>query len=214
MLNLTNVDISLPTSAEIPNTISAQRVGRAYEGTIGNDLFADTVLEIDYARQTVRLYDPATYQYKGGGKSFPLTIHDGMPAVRAKFDVSGHKSGEGGFVINTALDAPLLISDRFAQAAPSFFVAHEDHFSSLPANWTEAGNAVMARIKDFQIGPYEVAGAAGRVCGREIAGRRRSPGRGRNRRGNAPAVHRDSITSGKSPISRATGRFDPTTTRT
>ena len=30
--------------------------------------------ELEYGRQTVRMYDPAAFQFKGAGKSFPLTM--------------------------------------------------------------------------------------------------------------------------------------------
>ena len=50
-----------------------------YQGTIGNDVFSGVVMELDYGRHTVRMYDPAAFHYKGAGKSFPLTMPGRCP---------------------------------------------------------------------------------------------------------------------------------------
>jgi hypothetical protein len=155
VLNLSGVDISLPDFAQIADSDFGARVGRAYEGTIGNDVFAGVVMEIDYARQTVRMYDPAGYQYSGRGKSFPLTFHDGMPVIRAKFNAGGHRDVEGEFALNTALDAPVVISDKFAQQH-HLFSSHMKTIPVAPNELNVGGNAVIGRLESFQIGGYEI----------------------------------------------------------
>jgi len=157
VLNLANLDAAIPKLDSNPNSGFASRVGRPYEGTIGNDLLSDMVLEISYGRQTVRLYDAGSFQYKGGGKSMPLTIHDGLPAVRAKIEIGGHKSGEVLFIVNTALTAPLLISDRYAHQH-HLFKGRLKTYPIAPGELGIGGNAVMARAEVFQIGPYSVPG--------------------------------------------------------
>jgi hypothetical protein len=154
VLNLTGVDISLPEIGSVAKSDFGARVGRAYEGTLGNDVFAGVVTELDYGRQTARLYDPETFHFSGHGKSLPLVMRDGMPAVKAKVEVSGHKSGEVLFILNTALDVPLVISEHFAQQHHFF-----SHLKTVPVGPGElgvGGNAVMARIERFEIGPYQI----------------------------------------------------------
>jgi PDZ domain len=155
VLGLSGVDISLSSLGEIPNNDFGARVGRVYEGALGCDLFAGVVMEIDYARKTVRIYDPAGYRYSGGGKNFPLKFHDGMPVVRAKVDVNGRKSAEALFVLNTTLDASLVLSDAFAQQH-HLFSSHMKTSAVGPGELNVTGNAVVARIESFQIGPYNV----------------------------------------------------------
>jgi hypothetical protein len=155
VLNLSGVDLSLVNFGQFADPDFGARVGRPYEGTIGSDMFTGVVVELDYARQTVRLYDPGSYQYTGKGKSLPLTVYDGMPMVRAKFTVGGRKSGEAMFVVNTALNASLVISDKFAQQHHLF----SSHAKTIPVARGELGvgdSAVVARLEDFQIGPYTV----------------------------------------------------------
>ncbi|HXO87837.1 MAG TPA: PDZ domain-containing protein [Candidatus Acidoferrales bacterium] len=155
VLNLTDVDFSLAQLGSQTNNDFGPRLGRGYEGTIGNDMLSGAVIEIDYGRQTVRLYDPASYHYKGAGKGFPLTMRDGMPAVRAKVDVAGRKSGEALFVINTALDVPLLISDRFANQR-HFFSSHLKTVPLASGELGVGGKAVLGRVEYFEIGPYQI----------------------------------------------------------
>jgi hypothetical protein len=153
-LNLSGVDISLAALAAIANKDFAARVGRPYEGTLGTDFLASVVVELDYARQTVRLYDPAAYRYSGHGKSFHLTLSSGMPIVQAKINVTG-KALEADFAVDTALDAPVLIFDRYADAHHVF----TSHFRTIPATDLPsegAGSAVLARLKSFQIGPFVI----------------------------------------------------------
>lgn len=157
VLNFSGVDILLPNFAEIADNDFGARVGRAYEGTIGNDVFGAVVVELDYARQSVRFYDPATFQYSGAGKSFPLTFHDGMPVVRAKFSAGGHGSVEAEFILNTSQSAPLVLSDKFAQAH-HVFSSHMKTISVAPGELGFGGNAVVARLDEFRIGPYQVQG--------------------------------------------------------
>ncbi len=155
LLNLSGVDISLGSLAETAKKDFAAYVGRPYEGTIGNDVLADAVVEIDYARQTVRLYDPATYQYSGRGKSLHLSLTSGEPVVQAKFTETNGKTFEGNFGVDTALDASIVISGKFGQM-------HNLHFArtkTIPATDIELGGVqlpVFARIMQVSVGPYDI----------------------------------------------------------
>ena len=136
------------------------------------------------------------------------------PPIKAKVTVAGHKSGEVLFILNTALDVPLVISDHFAQQH-HFFSSHMKTVPIAPGELGVGGNAVMARIEDFQIGPYEVAGSARGVCAGEVVGRRRFASGGRNRRRNASAIYTYAgLTFAKWLSWLRIARFAPTITRT
>ncbi len=155
LLNLSGVDISLGSLAETTKKDFGAYVGRPYEGTIGNDVLADAVVEIDYARQTVRLYDPATYQYSGRGKSFHLNLASGEPVVQAKFTETNGKTFDGSFAVDTALDASIVISGKFEQAHHLHFT----HTKTIPATDIQLGSVqqpVLARIMQVSVGPYDI----------------------------------------------------------
>ena len=154
VLNLSGVDVTFASLGEVAKQDFGAQVGRAYEGTLGNDLLASAVMEINYARQTVRLYDPASYQYGGRGKGVPLLFIAGLPVVHAKISVSGLKTVEGDFVLDTALNASLLI-------APAFADSHKLRpHKTIPSTVFAAGSsdpAELARVNAFDLGPFTVA---------------------------------------------------------
>jgi len=145
----------LPTSAR--EHFGAQ-IGRAYQGTLGNDFLGSVVAEIDYGRQTVRLYDPGSYKYSGAGTSIPLTFSRGMPLIHAKIDLPGQKAREGEFAIGTALDAAILVSEQFAETH-HLFSAHMKTIQSSDPQINNGENIALGRAKGFQIGPYQVESA-------------------------------------------------------
>lgn len=90
--------------------------GRQYGGTIGGDVLSRAVIAIDYARDTVRMFDPGTYKYEGHGGVLPLSFTDGMPVIRAKFSTPKGKQMEADFGVDTALIAGIVMSQKFSEA--------------------------------------------------------------------------------------------------
>jgi len=150
-LELAGVTFLLPSLPQVPKPNFAARVGRAYEGTLGKDFAGSVVVEIDYARKTVRLYDPAVYQYSGRGTSFHLAFAGAMPVVQAKFSVTSNKVLEAGFGVNPALDVSVLISDHYEGGRPL-----SSHVKTILAMDPNGGDAVLGRLPMFQIGPIPV----------------------------------------------------------
>jgi hypothetical protein len=156
VLDLGGFQMEMQALPALAKTNFAAQVGRAYEGTLGEDFFANVVIEIDYARQTVRLYDPAAYQYSGPGRSLPLTFSGGMPVIPGKLSLTGGKMIEGNFAVNTALDASVSLSEGFAKAH-GMRVPRIKTIRSTEQPSDGAGGAALARMKIFEIGPYAVA---------------------------------------------------------
>ena len=102
--------------------------GRVYDGTLGDDFLQRVVVEIDYQRQTVRLYDPSSYNYSGTGASFPLTFSASLPVIQAKFTDPKGKSLEAPFVVGTANDSSAIVFDRFSETHHIF----SSHWKTIP----------------------------------------------------------------------------------
>jgi hypothetical protein len=155
VLALPGVALPFVTLPVVSRDNFAQQVGQPYQGTLGRDFFDRVVVEVDYHRQTVQLYDPSTFVYAGQGKSFPLTFSGPVALIRAKFDVPGHRSETADFAVDTALDSGVIFyrgytdSQRISAA----------HFKSEPASFPEVDDAAkifLGRLKAFQIGPYQL----------------------------------------------------------
>src|SRR5688572_17140780 len=50
--------------------------GFEFDGVIGYDFINEFVVEIDYLKKIMNLYDPRTYSYRGRGEAIPLMLDD------------------------------------------------------------------------------------------------------------------------------------------
>ncbi len=158
VLELPGVDVPLATLSVMGSADFGTIVGRPYEGTLGNDFLTRVVVEIDYGQQAVRLYDPSAFHYAGKGTSLPLSFAGVTPEIHAKFSELEGRSGDGEFLVNTALDASVVFSSHFAEAHRLF----SSHMTSVQTADPELDNGEtisLARLDSFQMGAYDAAGA-------------------------------------------------------
>jgi hypothetical protein len=152
VLHLPGVDVPFSSLPVVEHKEFVVQVGRRYAGTLGNDFLARVIVEVDYARQTVRLYDPGVYKYAGQGKSIPLTFIDGKPVLRAKF--SGHRgTEEADFELDSALDDAIVFSEPFADSH-KLISGRASGISAFRPEWTDSPRNSVGRLKAVQLGPY------------------------------------------------------------
>jgi len=152
VLNLTGVDIPFAKLPQQARPDFGTQFGRAYEGTLGADFFQRVIVEIDYVRRTVRLYDPAIYKYSGQGTPIPLSFVNGTPAIDARLIEPKGKAVQGQFAVNTALDGATVVSAQFAEAHRLLV-----HWKTIPTfdPEIEAGpGETTGRPKGIYLGPY------------------------------------------------------------
>jgi hypothetical protein len=157
ILSFPGVDMPLAHFPKIDKPDFSQQVGRPYQGTLGADFFNRIVVEIDYGRQTLRFYDPAAYKYSGNGTIFPLRFDNGVPVIKASFKLAGLKTHDEDFVVNTALDASVLVSNRFAEAR-RIFSSHVKTINASDPQIEGGATVALGRLTDFAIGRYEIRG--------------------------------------------------------
>jgi hypothetical protein len=75
--------------------------GRHLDGLVGQQLFRQYVVEIDYTNQLVRLHDPRTYAYKGTGDALPLTDNQNYFLVSIKIETPEGKRLDARLVVDT-----------------------------------------------------------------------------------------------------------------
>lgn len=152
-LEFAGVHLTLPDLPQISKPSFAAQFGRTYEGTLGRDFFESFVVAIDYARNTVRLYDPAAYHYSGHGKSFHFSFSGDMPVIPAKFNMNG-KTLEANLGIDTAQAASVVFSTRYASAHR--MLSHVKTIPAMDDTPDDITDAVLGRMRLFQIGPFDV----------------------------------------------------------
>src|SRR5215207_5193157 len=90
-------------------------MGHKMDGILGYEFFRRYVVELDYENLLVSVYEPAGFEYKGGGESLPLAFELNHPYVRAKVAMPGRDPVEGKFVLDTGSNFPLILLDSFVK---------------------------------------------------------------------------------------------------
>lgn len=157
ILNFPGVDMPFITLPTIDKSDFSQEVGRPYQGMLGADFFNRVVVEIDYNRQTLRLYDPTVYKYTGKGAVLPLRFSGSAPLIKASLKLAGQKTREEDFVVNTALDASVMISDRFSDVH-RIFSSHVKTINASDPQIEGGATVALGRLTVFEIGRYEIQG--------------------------------------------------------
>ena len=155
LLELPGLQITMSSLPELSREKFAEQSGQPSLGVLGKDFFDRVVIEVDYVRQTVQLYDPSVFTYTGSGKSFPLSFAGGVPLLRAKAEIAGHKTVDADFVLDTALDSGIVFYRTFTDSER----ISAAHFKTVPASYPEIDDGakiLLGRLKGFQIGAYSV----------------------------------------------------------
>jgi PDZ domain-containing protein len=135
--------------------------GRRVYGDIGFNALKNLVVELDYARRTFLVHDPARFVYHGRGAVFPATLEagydpqiegelrvSGLPPIRTRFTLD---TGAGGTVIS----APIV--DRYRLADHASGIVPQPHSAPLADGVNGAVfETVTARIEGIRLGPYAI----------------------------------------------------------
>jgi PDZ domain-containing protein len=155
LLELPGLQIPMTSLPEKSRQKSAEQTGQPSLGVLGKDFFDRVVIEVDYARQTVQLYDPSVFAYSGTGKSFPLSFAGDVPLLRAKAEISGHKTVDADFVLDTGLDSAIVFYRAFTDSE-RISAAHFKTVSASYAEIDDGAKILLGRLKGFEIGPYAI----------------------------------------------------------
>jgi hypothetical protein len=132
------------TVATLPLDWFSREVGRSTDGFLGSNVFRNYVVEIDYANQVLRFYDPAAYSYSGPGQRLPLQfIWNDIPTVRAEVVMQDGTAIMGTFLVDSGATTALWLTKDFSEAHPEFLSAQET--IELPSV-VAVGGEVSARL--------------------------------------------------------------------
>lgn len=128
--------------------------GQRINGVIGDDLLAHLVVELDYARRSIELYEPAPYHQPRHFKKLDVRWIDGLPTVRAKLRLGG-RTVAGNFVLNTGASGGILVSREFLEANRMFPFAGKTIPGSIVAASGEQ-KVSLARGEWLELGSWQV----------------------------------------------------------
>jgi hypothetical protein len=130
--------------------------GRTVDGVLGLELFKQYLVEIDYERETLKLYESATYSHNGSGGVIPLRMFKGgLVLVRTKVDVSDHDQLETDLAIDSGTYSTLRLHRPFAEKhkmlESSRTIVHSSGFG-LGGEFAEA----LGRVQALELGPFKL----------------------------------------------------------
>ena len=91
----------------------ARRRWRKRDGILGEGFFRRFVVEIDVAKQRLRLFEPKTFEYHGTGEILPISFTKDTPVIDATITPEGRGQIAGRFEIDTGCDGDLCIGHEF-----------------------------------------------------------------------------------------------------
>jgi len=169
VLKMPGVQVPMVTLPVIAHPKFAEQFGQNVRGVLGRDFLSRTVVEINYNRQTLQIYDPASFTYSGQGTSFPVTMTPAGPAVRAKFEISGHKAFEAQFVVDTAVDYSFLFSRAFTDSQ-KISAAHFHSQEASDPQVDDGAKIFLGRVRAFELKPYTIENSIGAFSQQNLKG--------------------------------------------
>ena len=123
------------------------------DGVLGLEFLKKFVVEVDYEAQTLTLFAPEKYEYKGTGEVIAIKIKDGTPMVRLKMTTSGGKSIEDYFELDNGMSATLALR---TPAVKKYGLLAQTQTIEAPID-IEAGGEYrrrLGRLKSLQLGHF------------------------------------------------------------
>jgi len=100
--------------ASLPS--DARRRWRKRDGILGEGFFRRFVVEINVAKQRLRLFEPKTFDYRGAGEILPITFKRDTPIIDATITPQGRAAITARFEVDTGCDGDVCIGHEFVAA--------------------------------------------------------------------------------------------------
>jgi predicted aspartyl protease len=113
-IRLGDVELRVDSAVSIALSSLEPALGHRIDGILGHSVFAQYVVEVDYAADTVRLYRPDEYRPDPAARAVPLRIADEHAMVDAELFVGGQPVA-GTFLLDTGASSELSLNAPFVR---------------------------------------------------------------------------------------------------
>jgi hypothetical protein len=154
-----NVVLDLTGARVPPSTIAVwdfssllPALGRQWDGVLGYDVISRVVVRVDYERQQITLYDPATFTPDAHATVLPVTFLGNLPLVQARMALPGRAPVDTVCAIDSGADG-FHLSTPFTNANHVLDSVQK----KISASAIGAGGdskEFAGRIAGLQLGPY------------------------------------------------------------
>ena len=131
---------------------------RDVDGILGKEFFDQFVVEIDYARRLLNVYDRSSYKYAGSGKDIPLEVGEQHIFARAQIKAVGRAPLAGRFLLDTGSAQAVSLMKPFMNEHN--LLPSTEGMTSLPAcglGGHEKEKSWIGTLEALQLGEFKVA---------------------------------------------------------
>ena len=125
---------------------------------IGQTVFQQYVVEVDYETPAIRLYDPAQFHYNGPGQTLPLTMEGGNPFVTATLTTTNGKSFQARVAVDTGGGSAVVMMSKSYVDKSDLMSQIQDPVSEPTYGYSgRQARVIAARIEKLTVGPFEIS---------------------------------------------------------
>lgn len=133
------------------NSLLSNSEGRAVDGLLGHGFFSRFVVEIDYARQRVSLYEPDTYS-PAGGEVIPLEIDRDHALVTATVTTADGRSIRDRLMVDTGFRTGLTLAAPLVEREGLLASSSRSLAATLGFGIGGEARGNVARVRGLQLG--------------------------------------------------------------
>src|SRR2546423_3485911 len=101
---------SQPVALSMPLARLAARFGHDFDGIIGSEFIKQFIVEVDYQKRVLKLYDKDKFSYSGAGESIPIQLNGaGFPILDGVVAPAGGAPIAGKFVLDLGSSGSLVL---------------------------------------------------------------------------------------------------------
>ncbi len=152
-LNVHGEKLTVQSAQVLQLDHTSQCFGRRVDGLLGNRFLGRYVLEIDYASNVIKLYEPRAYKYNGTGWSIPFSMQYGWVITSNEVTVPGQAAIDGRFVVDTGANCTVFFTRPFVERNKLLVAG----MKLVPLTAAGAGGNTKfsaCRLSSIQLGPF------------------------------------------------------------
>ena len=144
-------------SLQLPNQTVVMFKTGAEDCIFGVGMLRDFIIQVDYIRSSLQLYDPQTFAAPAKAVSVPITLSAGSPLVDALISFSPHDSVHAKLLVDTAVRRYLALSKGFTDSQYALSRVQRVVKPPFFAGGTGGGVELLAtRLNSISIGSARV----------------------------------------------------------
>jgi predicted aspartyl protease len=156
-LNVAGDSMTLPEMRVFSMAHIAPYEGRQLGGLLGEDFFQRNVVEIDYAKRTLRIIDPDAYTPGPAATVVPITVENGHAVAESAIQRAGEAPIPCRFVIDTGVRTTLVVYSPFVMQHRLLETKEPMITATIGGGAGGETRGDLARLEKLQIGPLEFA---------------------------------------------------------